>query len=789
MASRSVLRSLMTGAAIASLSTAAVAEGWNSLIVFGGRDYDSGQYVSAEAVFADDDAEIGDGRNRSTNLAAGGGRERVISQRVSDALGFGASNPSQPQSFGDLPTPADGWNYASIFYSSDDILESITGTARTGTINFRDADGATVSVAGRTRPGLLNDPDRRDDAWGALVLVGSAQRDLRSTADIDRNLDGTVDIYSSRIVLTPTERDFIATNASGNIVTGVRALTDAGAGLVVVSNAYDVGMIPEVGGDNDLLPEADAILVIRETEAANSEAAAQNAETISVAAQATALAAEVQRDTIAVQLQTAVNDGSDPALIATLTQQLDVAETNVVSANAQSDALAVTAQEARAEADRLALSPFEIALRPQLDAAIADPDLIGSTRTAATDAYNADLVQALRGVDGNVLLIDQRALFDAVIADPARFGLSAEFEQANDCVSSSVLYPCNDVGGSVEDLLFVDGLLLTETGHRLAADQITALVTAPAALSGIPTIGISAGRGISDVARDQVSREQTWKEGISPFIAGVASRVQLNQSGGFPQHDAGFYSGVGGMKYVLPNGLAFGVAIGYQKVTAPGDNSAIEYDGDAMFGTAFAGINSGPVFGNLTATFGTVDYGDVSRVSNIGAAQIRNTGDTQGTVRGVTAEAGLRLVEYDILRFGPLANFSHWRSEVDGYAENGWEATAVSTGDLESTSTRAGLGVFMEAGSMMDGQGSVFRVKALYGHEFGDDTETASVTPLGANSVGSFSTQVRGVEDAPLEFGAEVVLGYGGVLTTFGYDGILGDVSDHRFRIGASMPL
>jgi len=164
-------------------------------------------------------------------------------------------------------------------------------------------------------------------------------------------------------------------------------------------------------------------------------------------------------------------------------------------------------------------------------------------------------------------------------------------------------------------------------------------------------------------------------------------------------------------------------------------------------------------------------------------------GQSEGTVVGFTGEAGLRLVEYDILRAGPVANVSHWRSRADGYAENGWNVTAVSTGDLETVSTRAGLGAFLEAGNIIDGHGSVFRAQVLYGHEFGEETETGTVTPLGDNSLGSFSTSVRGVEKAPLEFGAEVVLGYGGFLTTFGYDGILGDVSDHRFRIGASMPL
>lgn len=731
MASRFLVRRLMAGVAIASLSTAAFADSWTGLIVFGGRDYDTGQYVSPEAVFAEESEEIGDGRQRATNRIEGGSRGTVASQRVSDVLGYPALNPSQPQSYGDIPTPPDGWNYSALFYDSQDILDSITGTAITRTITYVDNNGDQVTVPGRSRPGLLNDPDRADAAWGALVLVGSAQRDLRRTADVALNLDDSVDLFNTQIELDSVALDTGARAAADNIATGVRALTDAGTGLVVVSNAYDAGAMPEVQGDVGRLADVDTALQAREDEAAAAEAAASTAE--------------------------ANGDPNAPAL--------------------------------RSIANALALLPYEIALRAQVDAALADPTIFTTNRTAATDAYNTRLVDQLRANGGNVVLADQHALFEAVIADPSRFGLSDDFDQATDCVESSTLYPCNAVAGTVEQLLFVDGVNLTQAGHRLVGDQIVALIDAPAALSGAPAIGISAARGIADAGRDQVSREQSWKQGVAPFVSGVASRVQLNQATDLPQQDGGFYSGVVGIKAVPKPGFAGGFAVGYQKVTTPGDNSSMEYDGDAFFGTAFAGVNTGPLFGSVTATYGKLNLGEITRVSRIGGAEIRNAGNTDGTVYGVTGEAGLRLVQYDILRAGPIANVSHWTSKVDGYDESGWAATAVRTGDLETTSTRAGIGAFLEAGEMMNGFGSVFRAKVLYGHEFGDATETASVTPLGPNAVGSFSTQVRGVDSAPLEFGAEVVLGYHGVLTTFGYDGILGDVSDHRFRIGASMPL
>lgn len=744
MASRPILRSLMAGVALASLSTVALAEGWNGMVIFGGRNYDEGQYVSYETVFAEEGDETGDGRQRATNAIQSGGRGPVVSQLVARSLGFGDLNPSQPVSYEGSPTPPDGTNYASTFYSTYDILQSITGTSNTGTIYYNDA-GEEVAIEGRSRPGFLVDPDRKGNAWGALVLIEGGTLDLRSTAEIYRGSDRVVDLGASRIVRNSVGRDRIARNAAANIVQGVDELTTAGAGLVVVANAYDVGRIPEVGGDNELLVEARRQMTTLENDAAVAESRALDAEANAKAA------SEADMD--------------------------------------NADTLRAMANVARYEADQAALSAYEIYLRDGIDAALADPTLLATIRTAATDEYNARLLEGVRNIDGNIVMLDQRALIDAVIADPARFGLSDDFDQANDCQFDDEFFPCNAVGGFAGDLLFMDGVQLSETGHQLLADQMVALVNAPAAFGGLPATGISSGRSVSDVARDQLSREQTWVPGIAPFVAGAASRVKLSPSTGFPQQDASFTSGIAGLKYVLPNGIAFGAAGGYQKINSPGDKSAFDYDGDALVGTLFAGINSGPIFGSATATLGKLDYGDLTRVTRIGDARIRNSGEAEGTVSGVTAEAGLRLVSYDILRAGPIANFSHWKSEIDGYSENGWQTTAVRTDGLETTSTRAGLGMFLEAGNFVDGQGAMFRAKALYGHEFGDDTQTVSVTPLGANSVGSFSAQSRGVDSAPLEFGAEIVFGYGGVFTTLGYNGLFGDFSDHRFRVGASLPL
>ena len=804
MASRPILRTLMAGAAVMSLSTAAVAGDWSSYIVFGGRNLDSGQYLTNQAAtgevgfnVGDGQLGFGDGRFRATNPVdrREAIRGQVQSQMLGNALGLGPANASQPTTSPnlDLPPLPDGFNYAATEYTSEDVLASIVGTATTATRTYNGEFVPRFDLPGRTRLGLLNDPDRRDAVQDAFILLGGGNENIRRMANIEQyQTTDNVNTHTSRFETNAVQRDREASAAADDIADGAAALVGAGSGMLIVANAYDLGATPETGtgGDTTLIQRARNAVNARFGASEDRFANATRLETEASNADIFVGTLTVNRDDVADDLAVASSDpNSTSAEIATLQNRLNTAQTLLDDAIVNAASLNGQAVAARADAIERQFTARELEFHHELTAIEADPDQIAAIRTAATDTYNARLTERLRGIDGNVILVDQHALMEAVIADPGRFGLAPDENQADACLYSRLDARCNQELRDEDELLFASPTDLSTAGHKLASDQIAAMVEAPAALSGAPGVGLSSGRSISDAARDQVSREQSWKAGVSVFGTGATSRVKLTASNGFAQNDAAFHSGIVGAKYVFGNGIAVGAAGSYQLIKTPGGQSSVKYGGDGLLGTVFAGINSGPIFGSVTATYGKLNYDEVGRVSSIGAARIINNGESEGTVKGITGEAGLRLVQYDVLRAGPIANFSHWTSTIEGYTERGWAATAVRTDDLETKSTRVGFGVFMEAGGIVDGYGSLFRAKALYGHEFQDDTTTATVTPVGTNSAGSFTTEVRGADSAPFELGAEVVFGYGGVITTFGYDGIFGDISDHRFRIGASVPL
>lgn len=820
MTSRSIRSGLLAGAALLSLTTVALAEsGWSGIVVFGDRPVDSGQYVSYDAIFGNGSNPIGDGRQRATSNTADNGIDKVYSQRLSEALGFGELNPSQPQEYPGVSSKPTGLNFASLFASSDDVKESVVGTSSFGAITYEGPDGNEVSVPGTSRPGLLSDPDTARTAENALILVTGGMRDVRELADVDFDFSGTPDTSNSYIETDPNLAPFTGFDAANNIADSVEALVGAGAGLVLVTTMMDASDLPETAGDVANLEELETLLKAREDEAIASTEAR-------IAAQADVISAGAERLTSEANAALGADEAARLRAVAAIELQNveevrttlgataeDIAAAEIVAEQARIEAeaaeisatvasrLAESAREAEIAAGealieaqelerKLALTTGEVMLRPGLNIALADPEYIDDVRRAGTEAYNAQLIARLQNIDGNVLVIDQYSLLKAVAANPALFALSSDVNHTTACALRGDVNPCQTVASGVDtdELLFVDGLDFTPIAHEILSDQIVALLSAPSAVAGTPYIAIGGARGIARSVAGQVNSEQIDRVGLAPFILGGVAGTNLDNKFGADLLEARNYSTIAGLRYSLGNGFAVGAGVGYSVIETPKENSAIDYGGDTIYGTIFAGMDRGGLFGNASLTYGSVDY-DATRVSRLGNARFENTGSAEGSVWGATLEMGARLYSKGAISAGPIASFSHFSSSIDGYRENGWEVTSITTGDLDGKSTRAGLGAFLEAGEMVEGRGIVFRGKALYGYEFQDDTQRVAVSSNAPFSVGSYNTLARAAGSAPLELGAELTFGLGRVLTTVGYDGQFGDSSTHSMRFGATLPL
>ena len=338
-----------------------------------------------------------------------------------------------------------------------------------------------------------------------------------------------------------------------------------------------------------------------------------------------------------------------------------------------------------------------------------------------------------------------------ILNDPGRFGLSADVDQSTDCLSDNVLYPCNEVEGFVSERFFLDGLDLTTTGHALLADQVTSVINAPVLVSGVPLTAIATGREIGNAGLAQVTPELASRGGWAPFVSAGVGTSNFDDISGEGDQGAQRISGVAGVSVGVANGVSVGVAAGYQNYFDGDNDSAIDYDGSAFYGTAFAGADLGRVFGSASVTVGYTDYDDVTRVSRIGAATIENSGSTDATTYGGSLEVGVRALTNGSFAAGPIASLDYYSADVDGYREDAFDSDsaferslALEFGDLDADSARGSFGLFVEAGDLDDlNFPIVFRAKALYTRDFNSDGNTISAR-AGSSPDNSFSREGRG---------------------------------------------
>ena len=444
-------------------------------------------------------------------------------------------------------------------------------------------------------------------------------------------------------------------------------------------------------------------------------------------------------------------------------------------------------EEARSNNPFFKESKEDAEAREMFATIVENPGLVAEFRTEGTNTFNARLAENLDGQNG-VVIIDQNKLVAEMFEDPGRFGLNTSINHSVDCLNDGILDGCNEVSGPIEDRFHTTGLELTTVAHKMLAEQVVSVVNAPVQYSGIPLTTIGMGRDVESAGRAQVVPERIARRGWKPFVSFGVGQSTLTDVSGEGNHGAFNASAVGGVTYSLGNGVAIGVAGGYQDIAEGESDVAIDYEGSGVYGTVFAGVDVGRVFGTATATVGSIDLDRVSRTTRIGAATFENGGESSAEVFGASLEVGVRALTYGTVNVGPIASVDHWSSEVDGYNEDGSSATAVNYDDIDADSTRASLGIFLEAGDLADEDiPAAFRVKALYTREFDSDPITVSArTATSPNN--TFTREGRGAREDSMTVGAQITYDFGPVVGSLRYDARIGEDDEHSGRIDFSIP-
>jgi outer membrane lipase/esterase len=234
---------LSIGALLAgTAATHSSAQAYSNMIIFGDSLADGGQFIDPGALLGIEGVPT-DSRLRFTNRSSDGYYMNPYPTILGTNLGFSNLGPSQPATFGAIPGPTSGYNYAVGGYLAENVYNSIVAPG--GAVTPPVALNADTTVPAVVNDGFLAG-DNASQATNAIVVISSGGNDIRASAivDFDRT-DPTAPVPTGFTIM---DTDTINTNmitAADFTSRGAAAMTDAGAGLVIVPNLPDIGDIPE----------------------------------------------------------------------------------------------------------------------------------------------------------------------------------------------------------------------------------------------------------------------------------------------------------------------------------------------------------------------------------------------------------------------------------------------------------------------------------------------------------------------------------------------------------------
>ena len=329
-----------------------------------------------------------------------------------------------------------------------------------------------------------------------------------------------------------------------------------------------------------------------------------------------------------------------------------------------------------------------------------NPFLSGLLAGLAND-LNTELISQLRGVNAQIIPLNNPLLLSEVMANPAPYGFDATQNLMGTCFDGcsnvNTTWGISSATPDPTKLLFNDSVHPTTAVQQIAADYAYSLLEAPMQISLLPEMAMGNLRSHQGQLRNQWQADwENWQavDDWRGFLVGGGQRMDFDPQGRSPSADGNGYSFNIGSSLRLDEAWRVGAAIGgyQQKLETGAANS--DYTLDSYLASAFAQYQENRWWGDLALTAGSLDYNDLDRKMYLGTVKRTESGNTDGDLWG----AGVR-VGYDIAQPGsqwhlsPFLSADYARVSVDGYSEDGARSTALKFDDQTRDSRRLGAGL------------------------------------------------------------------------------------------------
>ncbi|WP_369826768.1 autotransporter outer membrane beta-barrel domain-containing protein [Pantoea sp. ICBG 1758] len=310
------------------------------------------------------------------------------------------------------------------------------------------------------------------------------------------------------------------------------------------------------------------------------------------------------------------------------------------------------------------------------------------------DSYNQQEDAGLSQLHGNIVRADMAGLFDDIIADPAKFGLTNTVGTA--CPTGTAANECHsDQPGfnKDENYLFADRFHPTPAVHAIIADYIQSILNAPqqvGALSVAPQALIGDTQSSLDGNLQQL-RENGPKGDFTSFFGYAGQHINDtddNSSNG-NANTSNFTFGFG--YNVLPNwqvGLLYATSDNREHPT--GDFN-YKLRGN-MFGvySQLRLFNRGWISGDLH--YADLDFDSIHRSFNLGSYRKTEDGSASGKDLGFRVLTGWDFPITDTVSTSPVLGYSLDYVHVGGYSEEGNSESAMRFGAQDAHTQTGSIG-------------------------------------------------------------------------------------------------
>ena len=352
-------------------------------------------------------------------------------------------------------------------------------------------------------------------------------------------------------------------------------------------------------------------------------------------------------------------------------ETLQQATTNINAAATQEVALINQLKQAGAQYVVVFNLP-DIGATPSAHANEALVPGISGFLTNVSQSYNQILND---GLGDRTLAVNAYALFDQVLADPARYGFAnvtaaaCTTSSSHDCTGDTLV-----AAGADQNYLFADGVHPTTAAHVMLGQVVLSELQAPQQISLLPEAPLAAVNAHAGSLGAQMIKDSLG-EGTRAFVNIGYAQQRFDAAATSPALSSNNTSLTLGYDWKTSEQLSAGVAFGFN------------HDIAHMRGGGGYGMTDYTALGFLTyhvgggylggyAHYGRSDFEDIERNFQVGAARIRETGDTEGSHYGVGMTGGWWF-DLDGIKTGPFAALDWQDITVDGYSERGSDATAM----------------------------------------------------------------------------------------------------------------